>query len=105
MCLWLFGSGRTTNADMRWGILHLQRQGVAGWKAGWHLTRRCPDSATQPPCADYSRAGNEEVLQDGHWWASCWVLLPIPLRLQHTWRHLRRDWDCWHSSLGFLGVR
>ena len=38
-------------------------------------------------------------------WASSWVLLSIPLRLQHTLRHLRCDWDGWHSSLGFLGAR
>ena len=45
-------------------------------------------------------AGNEEVLQDGHW-----VGLLLTIRLQHTLRHLRRDWDGWHSSLGFLGAR
>ena len=72
MCLWPFGSGRTTNAAMRWGILHLQRQGVAGWKAGWHLTRRCPDSATQPPCADYSRLlVMRKSCKMDTWWASC----------------------------------
>ena len=45
-------------------------------------------------------AGNEEVLQDGHW-----LGLLLTLRLQHTLRHLRRDWYGWHSSLGFLGAR
>ena len=100
MCLWPFGSGRMTNAAMRWGILHLQRQGVAGWKAGLHLTRRCPASATQPPCANYSRllVMRKSCKMDTGW-ASSWVLLSIPLRLQHTLRHLRCDWDDWHSSL------
>ena len=49
--------------------------------------------------------GNEEVLQDVHWVGLQLVFLSLPLRLQHTLRHLRRDWDGWHSSLGFLGVR
>ena len=106
MCLWPFGSGRMTNAATRWGILHLQRQGVAGWQAGLHLTRRCPASATQPPCANYSRllVMRKSCKMDTGW-ASSWVLLSIPLRLQHTLRHLRCDWDDWHSSLGFLGAR
>ena len=32
-------------------------------------------------------AGNEEVLQDGHW-----LGLLLTIRLQHTLRHLQRDW-------------
>ena len=33
VCLWLFGSGRTTNAAMRWGIA-LAETGC-GWLEGW----------------------------------------------------------------------
>ena len=45
-------------------------------------------------------AGNEEVLQDGHW-----LGLLLTIRLQHTLCHLLRDWYGWHSPLGFLGAR
>ena len=77
MCLWPFGSGRTTNAALRWGLLCLQRHDVAGWKSGWHLTRRCPDSATQPPCADYSCSlvmRKSCKMYTG--WASSWCSCP-----------------------------
>ena len=72
MCLWPFGSGCTTYAAMQCGILHWQRQGVAGWKAGWHLSIHCPDSATQHPCADYScmLAMRKSCKMDTSW-ASC----------------------------------
>ena len=44
-------------------------------------------------------AGNEEVLQDGHW-----LGLLLTIRLQLTLCHLRRDWYGWHGSMGLLGV-
>ena len=44
-------------------------------------------------------AGNEEVLQDGHW-----LGLLLTIRLQLTLPHLRRDWYGWHGSMGLLGA-
>ena len=52
-----------------------------------------PFRLTQPPCADYSRLlvmRKSCKMYTG--WASSWVLLSKPLRLQYTLRHLRRDW-------------
>ena len=55
MCLEPFGSGRTTNAAMRWGILHLQTQGVAARLAGTSLAvalfrPHSPHAQTTPAC-------------------------------------------------------
>ena len=61
---------------MHGGILHWQRQGVAGRKSGpasqYALLCICN---TAPKLRLLPYTGNEEVLQDGHWWG----LLPNTL--------------------------
>ena len=55
MCLWPFGSGCTTYAAMQLGILHWQRQGVAGRLAGTSvsialLLQHSTHAQTTPAC-------------------------------------------------------
>ena len=58
------------------GHLALAETGGAGWMAGWHLTIAIALILPHSPMRRLlPLAGNEEVLQDGHWWSSCWLLL------------------------------